>query len=308
MTAERPGVSFVVPVYNKARYLPGVLAALRAQAGDFEREYIFVDDGSTDDSLAVLRETTARWDDVTIHAQANHGSAHATNRGVDRARSAYVKYVDADDLLTADATRTLLTALRDTDACLAYGERIAYADEAEIDLAARVEGPAATRLDRPLLAALRNSLFNPTQVLARTECVRAVGGCDERIVHSQEYSLGLRLAHRWPFLAVAAPVTFRPAAVPGSLGTNPAAQLWRVSMACAHFLADHPELPAAVKRFACRRVAGRAWKFARRERGAGLGSPWFRYNLRSLLPPGADAAGFIARCAGAFDLPEGEDG
>ena len=48
--APENGVSFVVPVYNKARVLPPVLDAMAAQQGDFPREFIFVDDGSTDDS------------------------------------------------------------------------------------------------------------------------------------------------------------------------------------------------------------------------------------------------------------------
>ena len=41
-------VSFVVTVFNKAEYLPLVIRSLDAQIGDFEREYVFVDDGSTD--------------------------------------------------------------------------------------------------------------------------------------------------------------------------------------------------------------------------------------------------------------------
>ncbi len=49
------GVSYVVTVYNKAPYLPAMLDALAGQAGDFERQFIFVDDGSTDGSLDILR-------------------------------------------------------------------------------------------------------------------------------------------------------------------------------------------------------------------------------------------------------------
>ena len=73
------GVSYVVPVFNKSRWLPAVLAALKNQRGDFAREYIFVDDGSTDDSLAVLRALTRDWPDTVVVAQANAGSAAATN-------------------------------------------------------------------------------------------------------------------------------------------------------------------------------------------------------------------------------------
>ena len=56
-----PSVSFVVTIYNKAPALPFLVAGLGAQQGGFEREFIFVDDGSTDDSVGVLRSLTAGW-------------------------------------------------------------------------------------------------------------------------------------------------------------------------------------------------------------------------------------------------------
>ena len=121
MAAKLPGVSFIIPVYNKAAYLPKVLAAIAAQTGDFPREFIFVDDGSTDDSLNLLRELTQGWKNLTILQQANHGAAHATNRAIERASQPYLKFVDADDLLAAPATEVLLSALAPSDACLAYG-------------------------------------------------------------------------------------------------------------------------------------------------------------------------------------------
>ena len=50
-----------------------------------------------------------------------------------------------------------------------------------------------------LKKAMRNSMFNPTQFLARSKECKLVNGCDERIVHSQEYSLTLRLGETWKF-------------------------------------------------------------------------------------------------------------
>ena len=44
-------VSFVVPVFNKSSYLKHVVNSISSQKGDFDKEYIFIDDGSTDDSL-----------------------------------------------------------------------------------------------------------------------------------------------------------------------------------------------------------------------------------------------------------------
>ena len=60
------GVSFLSPVYNKASHLETVLGQIRRQTGDYPRQYVFVDDGSTDDSLAMLRDITAGWDNVVI--------------------------------------------------------------------------------------------------------------------------------------------------------------------------------------------------------------------------------------------------
>src|SRR5277367_4705267 len=103
--AAMASVSYVVTVYNKAPALSFLIAGLDAQQGDFEREFIFVDDGSTDGSLSVLRALTTGWRDVTIVEQANAGPAPALNLGLRRARGDYIKPMDADDLLLPWATR-----------------------------------------------------------------------------------------------------------------------------------------------------------------------------------------------------------
>ncbi len=298
---SRPGVSFVVPVYNKAPYLPAVLRQIARQDGDFPRQYVFVDDGSNDGSFALLRELTRDWSDVTIERQPNRGSAAATNRGIALARYPFIKFVDADDLLADAATVTLLDALEPSPACLAFGEVARFSDPEDVDLGARVAHPAVVSVPNPLRSAMRNSLFNPTQCLVRTEAVRAVGGCDERIVHSQEYSLTLRLARRWPLLRVSAPVAFLPMDAPGRLSSNEGRQLQRVTRALAYFLSDYPDTPRALRRFACRRAAGRAWKYVRRRRGGSFLSPWLWRYLASALPGGPADARFIEICCTAFE-------
>lgn len=291
------GVSFLVPVYNKAPHLPRTLAAIRAQSGDFPREYVFVDDGSTDGSLELLRALTRDWADVTIQAQANGGSAQATNRCIALARHGYAKFVDADDLLHREATARLLQALAPSSACLAWCDRQMFAAGQEPDLQRPLPELKPVRIDEPLRLVLRNAQFNPTQILVRTAALRAVGGCDERVRHSQEYGLALRLAAHWPFLRLAQTMAFQLTGLADSLSSHEGRQLQRVTRAVGHFLADHPDIDPKVRRFALRRAAGRAWLYARRHGG---GSRWMWYKLRAYLPM-RDAAGFIARCAEAFD-------
>lgn len=296
------GVSFVVPVYNKKPWLPAVLDGLKAQRGDFRREFIFVDDGSTDGSLELLRTLTRDWTDTRIITQANAGSAAATNRGIREARLAMIKFCDADDILVPDATRLLLDALSGRDACLAWGERIFYRslDDVQANAMTAPNDRMVTPVDAPLESAMRNSMFNPSQFLVRTDCARDVGGCDERVVFSQEYTLTLRLAYRWPFVKLHAPVAFVLDDAPGRLSSNPGRQLQRVTIALAHFLRDHPDVAPKLQKFACQRAAGRAWKWRLRHHGESMTSPWFWRNLRSHFSVPADVPGFIETCAAAF--------
>lgn len=301
------GVSFIVPVYNKVSYLPKVLQTLNAQHGDFARQYIFIDDGSTDGSGEIVRDITRNWSDTMIVSQENKGSAGATNRGIELAGMPYIKFLDADDLLTEDATLSLLDALHGSKACLVYGDRIHFDPMTPVDISDVPSDKTGIRLvDNPLPRVLRNAQFNPSQILVRTDCARAVGGCDERIVHSQEYSLSLRLASRWPFLALEKVVAFVQTSDSEALSSNKALQHKRITMATAYFLEDAPETPGDLQQYICRRSAKRAAIFVRRNyRSRGLWK-WYVKVLRTYLPGRiASPPEFIKDCARAFDSPVG---
>jgi glycosyltransferase involved in cell wall biosynthesis len=248
---------------------------------------------------------TTDWPGVTIVSQENKGSAGATNRAIALARMPYIKFLDADDLLVEDATQTLLDALQGTGACLAYGDRIHFKPEERIDTKAVLGDQTGSRLiEDPLPRVLRNALFNPSQFLVRTDCVKKVGGCDERIVHSQEYSLALRLASRWPFLELEKIVAFVQTADSGALSSNRAMQLKRVTMATAYFLEDAPQTPDDLQQYVCRRSAKRAAIFVRRNyRSCGIWQ-WYGKVLQTYLPGRiANQPEFIKDCARAFDPP-----
>ena len=299
--AALPGISFLVPVYNKAPHLPAVLRQISCQTGEFPRQFVFVDDGSTDGSLEIVREITVGWHNTVIYQQANKGSAGATNACIQLADQPFIKFVDADDLIADSATETLLRALEGSDACLAFGNAEYYYDETNVNLSQNIENPETELLVDPLRLVMKNSLFNPTQCLARTKAVKEMGGCDERVLHSQEYSMTLRLASRWSIMKVDAPVAFIPHEAI-RLSNNEAKQLQRVTRALALFLSDYPDVEPGLRRFACRRAAGRAWHYARRHAGAKFDSVWFRRYLSSMMISGNDAAEFVAECCDAFEL------
>jgi len=95
-TGDRPAISVIVPAYNAAAYLADCFAGLTAQTfADFE--VVAVDDGSTDDTPAALREWAQRDGRVRVHSQQNGGGYRARLAGVRLARGRYVAFVDADD-------------------------------------------------------------------------------------------------------------------------------------------------------------------------------------------------------------------
>jgi glycosyltransferase involved in cell wall biosynthesis len=98
-------VSIVISNFNYARYLPDAVESALNQT--YPRvEVIVADDGSTDDSLAVLR----RYPEVEVIRKENGGHASALNAGFRAAKGDIVFFLDADDVLYADAAQVVAQA------------------------------------------------------------------------------------------------------------------------------------------------------------------------------------------------------
>ncbi len=93
-----PAVSVIVPVYNVATYLPKCLDSLINQTLQ-NIEIICVNDGSTDNSLDILKDYAARDNRIVVLDQPNQKLGPARNTGLRFARGEYVCFVDSDDWL-----------------------------------------------------------------------------------------------------------------------------------------------------------------------------------------------------------------
>lgn len=109
-----PLISIIIPVYNTAPYLDTCLNSLRNQT--FAAwEALCIDDGSTDNSLEILRryaETDVRF---RVFEQANAGVSTARNRGIKEARGRYLTMVDSDDELPPDALAHLAAPVQENE-------------------------------------------------------------------------------------------------------------------------------------------------------------------------------------------------
>ncbi|SMC28672.1 Glycosyltransferase involved in cell wall bisynthesis [Andreprevotia lacus DSM 23236] len=193
-----PLISFVLPCYNSSPFLQATLDSISAQTvTDFE--CIALDDGSTDDTAAILRAHAARDARFTVISRENRGLIATLNEGIAAARGAWIARMDGDDIAHPLRLEKQLAALQATgaDVC-GVGVRF-------IGGRSGVWLPPAT--DAALKAAL---LFNPPfahpGVLARASLFKQ-HGYDPHARHAEDYALWCTLARAGArFTAVAEPL------------------------------------------------------------------------------------------------------
>ncbi|WP_313586766.1 glycosyltransferase family 2 protein [Exiguobacterium sp.] len=165
--------SIIIPVYNKATYLSTCIASIQELMLDHSTiEAIFVDDGSTDESLSILHTAAQTMDFIRIiELPENTGSpAQPRNVGIEEATGTYVTFLDADDRLDPVGFPRLVAQAASHDADIAFGQTIKHTDTSiqkvgrfasfttanqlvpyEIDKVFRAVGPPGKILKRSVL-------------------------------------------------------------------------------------------------------------------------------------------------------------
>lgn len=103
-------ISVIVPVYNSAPYLKDCLNSICTQTYQ-DLEIIAVDDGSTDDSLSILRQLAMQDPRITVLEKNNGGASSARNLGLIHASGEYVTFVDSDDAVERNTYSRLISLL-----------------------------------------------------------------------------------------------------------------------------------------------------------------------------------------------------
>lgn len=97
-----PKVSVIIPVYNTELYVHATVKSIQQQTLK-ELEIIIINDGSTDDSLKIIRDIAITDERIKIYNQKNQGLSVTRNIGLRHAIGKYIYFMDSDDLLENDA-------------------------------------------------------------------------------------------------------------------------------------------------------------------------------------------------------------
>jgi glycosyltransferase involved in cell wall biosynthesis len=184
-----PDVTVVIPTHDRCALLALTLRSVLWQR-DVDLEVVVVDDGSSDDTAAMV----AGLDDPRVrlvrHATAQGVSA-ARNRGIAEARGAWVAFLDDDDLWAPDKLARQLGAARGS------GRAWAYAGAVKVDAEQRLIG--GTPPAPPEQVAARLARWNPvpggcSNVIISRAVLLAAGPFDRELVNLADWDLWIRVA------------------------------------------------------------------------------------------------------------------
>jgi len=185
-------VSVVIPAKNVAAYVGETIVSALAQ-GEVT-EVIVVDDGSTDNTISIVR--AIRDPRLRLMTNDSAGVSAARNLGARHASGEWLLFLDADDRMRPGAVAALLAAARGAPrAVLVYGDYNTIDSEGRQigrrDLLKGRRKPSGDVLTR---LAAGNFIVNGGIALARAEAFRAIGGFDTSLRYCEDWHCWCRLA------------------------------------------------------------------------------------------------------------------
>lgn len=126
-----PKITVIIPCYNVASYVEECLESIQEQTLQ-EIEIVCIDDGSTDDTLCLLKQRAEQDRRITVLTQSNSGQGYARNQGALLAKGNYLYFMDGDDLLQRDALERLYTVASAAELDVLYFDGVSFYENEEL--------------------------------------------------------------------------------------------------------------------------------------------------------------------------------
>jgi glycosyltransferase involved in cell wall biosynthesis len=200
-------ISVVIPVHNAASWIGEAVASVAAQRLAAS-QILLVDDGSTDDTPAVLRALAQRHTGIRIlHHGVARGPSAARNTGWQSALSAWAAFLDADDVWHPEHLSQFARMTEEHPGADVLFARVkSFETTPEYD--AQPEGTIAI-LEDASMALLRDNPIPQSAVVVRRAKLVEIGGYDEMRPVVEDYDLWCRLATTASFASIASATVAR---------------------------------------------------------------------------------------------------
>lgn len=185
-----PVVSVLMPVFNGGAYLGEAVESILNQTfRDFE--FLIIDDGSTDDSLKLLRQYAMRDSRIRVIARENRGLTSTLNELLSIARGEFVARMDADDISMPERFARQIAFIRDNPRVVCVGAAFQMIDSAGRYLTT-LTSPQTDAEIQSLHLSGHAAITHPV-VMMRLAAVNQVGGYDSNYDLVEDLDLWLRL-------------------------------------------------------------------------------------------------------------------
>jgi glycosyltransferase involved in cell wall biosynthesis len=187
-----PCISVLMPVYNAERYIAEAVESILAQTyRDFE--FLIIDDGSTDQSLAILERFAAQDTRIRLSSRPNAGYLVRLNEMVSEARGDFFARMDADDIAMPERFARQIAFLEVHPEVVAVGSRTLAIDSDGDPLTEFCKVQEHEEIDRAHLEARGGFICHPAAMI-RAGAIRTVGGYRPETWPGEDVDLWLRLA------------------------------------------------------------------------------------------------------------------
>ena len=198
MTTKNPHVSVIVPCYNRADTVREAIDSVLAQ--DYRPlDVIAVDDGSSDDTVAVLEQITDPRVRI-LHNSGPNGPSGARNHGISNTDAPWIAFQDSDDLWLPSKLSRQMDRLIGSDYVAAYcGMQIKKDTNPASPVQERLPDRAITPLDGDIITSLARGSYISTQMLVvRADILARISGFDPDLSALVDWELMLRVASLGP--------------------------------------------------------------------------------------------------------------
>ena len=188
----QPKISVLMPVYNAERFLAEAVESILKQTFT-EFEFIIIDDGSTDNSINILKNYSSLDPRIKLITRENRGLIKTLNEGVDLARAKYIARMDADDISLPLRFEKQIEFLDEHPEHIAVGT-LAELIDIDGDLIGSFGGlKTHEEIDGAHIKGIGGAIVHPSAMIRRTAMVK-VGGYLECYQNAEDLDLWLRLA------------------------------------------------------------------------------------------------------------------
>lgn len=192
--------SYIILIHNNQDNIIKLVESLKKVEGNFLKEFIFIDDGSSDNSLDILKKNVRDMSRTTIISQEMQGPTISINKAFSLVTGEYIQFVEGNEILHPHSTATLM------DSCLKFGTDVAVGLVSKNELSSNKINNYCKIISEPILGILNGQypylrLIGKSGSMIHTKLLEKINKADSSIyTHHMSLSLACAKYSKFAFI------------------------------------------------------------------------------------------------------------